>query len=287
MKNLILEKSNRCPLTHGKIEIKPENAERRILKKAARASIEFKLIEPADRILVALSGGKDSWSLLHSLIRLRQRTPFSFEIHTVVVHPGFQGFRTDIIEDKLKNLEIDGYEIIHTPIYEIVKLKNQRNKIFCSLCSRLRRGVLYSCADRGRFNKIALGHHMDDVIETLLLNVLFEGKISAMSPRRTSDSGKHIIIRPLFYVEEKETASLAYGFGYPVICCMCPLCYEKYSSKRLMVKELIKNLESAHPGIKKSLLASLRNIDPKGLIWFLQNEREKYTARTSTVQTTQ
>lgn len=239
-----------------------------VLKRVARASGEFKLIEKNDRILLALSGGKDSWTLLHFLIEIRKKAPFPFEIFVVVVDQGFEGFNTSIIERKLSQMSVDGYEILKTNIYRTVLEKNQRNKIFCSLCSRLRRGILYSYGREGGFNKLALGHHMDDVVETLLLNIFFSGKLAGMAPRRVSDDGKMIVIRPLYYVQEKETSLLAHHLGYPVVCCRCPLCEDKETSMRKFVKNLLFQLEEKQPGIKLSLLRSLSNPDLKSFPFY-------------------
>ncbi len=276
MKNLTLTSKTCIPSTPLLMDTDPLILERRILKKAAMASARYGLLKKNDRVLAAISGGKDSWTMLHALIELRKKAPFSYEIHVVVVQQGAERFRTDIIEKRVSKLPVDGFEILHYPVFEVVRLKNRKGKISCSLCSRLRRGILYSYAAENGFNKIALGHHLDDVIETLLLNVFFEGKIGAMAPIRSSDDGRNIIIRPLYFVEERETATFVYHKRYPVVCCHCPLCHEKFSSKRALIKQWIAQMEKEYPGIKRSLLASLENIDVKGITWFLKGNNNGY-----------
>lgn len=233
--------------------------ERRIRRLAGRAIGDFGLIESGDRILVALSGGKDSWTLLHVLDGLRQRAPVSFSLVAVTVHPGFPGFRTGGIEAFLRQRGYD-YRVVHAPIHELVLEKLTPDDSPCSLCSRIRRGVLYTQARELGCTKIALGHHREDFIETLLLNQFYNGKTKAMAPLLRADDGRNTVIRPLVYVPEEKIARFAQEAGFPVTCCACPSCGDP-DLKRARLKNLLAELEREHPGIKASLLAALADID--------------------------
>jgi len=243
---------------------------RRIRRLIGRAIGDFDLIRNRDRILVALSGGKDSWTLLHMLEALRQRAPVSFSLVAVTVHPGFPGFQTGGIEAYLRDR---GYEhrIVHAPVHELLAAKLSPEETPCALCSRIKRGVLYTQARELGCTKIALGHHRDDFIETLLLNQFFNGTIKAMSPLLHADDGRNVVIRPLAYVPEADIMRFVAGAGFPITCCACPACGDP-DQKRVQVKKLLADLEAAHPGIKASLLASLANVDFRHL--FTQPDRE-------------
>lgn len=238
--------------------------ERRIRRLVGRAIADFGLIENHDRILVALSGGKDSWTLLRILDNLRQRAPVSFSLVAVTVHPEFPGFRTDGIEAYLREY---GYEhrIVHAPVHKLMLEKLSPDDIPCALCSRIKRGVLYTQATELGCTKIALGHHRDDFIETLLLNQFFNGKIKAMAPLLHADDGRNIVIRPLVYVPEDDIVRYAAQAGFPVTCCACPACGDP-DQKRKQVKKMLAELERAHPGIKASLLAALGDIEHRHLL---------------------
>ncbi len=240
---------------------------RRIRRLAGRAIGDFGLIRNGDRILVALSGGKDSWTLLHVLEELRRRAPVQFSLTVVTVHPGFPGFQTGGIERYLRER---GYEhrLVHAPIHELMLEKIAPGDSPCSLCSRIRRGVLYTQARELGCTKVALGHHRDDFVETLLLNLFYNGKIKAMSPLLRSDDGVNTVIRPLVYVPEEEIVRFAGGAGFPVTCCACPSCGDP-DLKRVQVKNLLAELERGHPRIKANLLAALGSVDHRHL---LQNE---------------
>lgn len=233
--------------------------EHRIRRLAGRAIGDFGLIQNNDRILVALSGGKDSWTLLHILENLRRRAPVSFSLVAVTVHPGFPGFRTDGIEAYLRE---HGYEhrIVPAPIHEMVLTKLKPDDAPCSLCARIRRGVLYTQASALGCTKVALGHHREDFIETLLLNQFYNGKIKAMSPLLHADDGRNIVIRPLVYVPEDDILRYASTAGFPVTCCACPSCGDP-DLKRVKIKQLLSVFEQEHPGIKASLLSALADID--------------------------
>lgn len=238
--------------------------EARLAKKVARASIEHKLIEPHDRVMVGLSGGKDSWALMQALDVLRRRAPFPFTVVAVNVDSGYKDFKHDVIR---KACQERGWEvrIEHTEIGEVMDDLLEANATPCSLCARLRRGVLYRIADEVGATKIALGHHADDFIETLLLNLFFGGSLKAMPARLVSDNGRHIVIRPLVYVSEQEALEYAMASELPIVGCCCPACGD-LSLQRQRLKKLIGDLEREHPGVKSSMLKALENVHPRHLL---------------------
>jgi tRNA 2-thiocytidine biosynthesis protein TtcA len=220
---------------------------------------DFGLIESGDRILVGVSGGKDSWALLHLLRLTQRRAPVSFELIPLNVDQGFPGFRADLIEDQLGR-EGYAYEMRNARINLTVKEKIQPGETFCSLCARLRRGALYKYADELRCNKIALGHHADDFIETLLLNLFFNGQIKGMHARLKASNGRHTVIRPLIYAWEEDIAEYVRAKQFPVVCCACPGCKDP-TLQRHKMKRLLRELERTNPGLKRSLLGALGRID--------------------------
>jgi tRNA 2-thiocytidine biosynthesis protein TtcA len=238
--------------------------EARIGKKTTRAITEFNLIEEGDRVIVGLSGGKDSWALLQILDRLRQRAPIDFSLIAVNVDSGYKEFKHDLIA---KTCEARGWEyrIEHTSIGEVMDDLLEANATPCSLCARLRRGVLYRIASEVGATKIALGHHLDDFVETLLLNLFFAGALKAMPARLVSDNGEHVVIRPLVYVGEDEARLYTKESGLPIIGCCCPACGD-LSLQRQRIKRLITDLEVEHPGVKQSMLKALGNVMPRHLL---------------------
>jgi tRNA 2-thiocytidine biosynthesis protein TtcA len=238
--------------------------EARLARKTAKAIADFSLIEDGDRVMVALSGGKDSWTLIELLDVLRQRAPVAFSLVAVTVDSGYEGYRHDLIA---RTCEARGwpYRIVHTAIGEIMDEVLAPEATPCSLCARLRRGVLYRAAADLGATKIALGHHADDFIETLLLNLFFAGALKAMPARLVSDDGCHVVIRPLVYVTEEETRAYARERALPLVSCCCPACGD-LSLKRQRVKHLIAELEREHPGVKASMLTALGNVVPRHLL---------------------
>ena len=236
----------------------------RIKRLTGKAIGDFNLIENGDKILIGISGGKDSYTLLHVLESLRKRAPIDFKLFPVTVDSGFPGFRKEIIEEHLKKQGFN-YLIKKTSCYQIIEEKRDPGSSYCSFCARLRRGVIYSTADKLGCNKVALGHHLDDFIETLLLNQFYNGRLSAMSPKLLADNNRHTVIRPLVYVEEDEIIAFTSRNSFPVICCACPVC-GRVEQKRKKTKALLKNLSQDNPSIKKSLLSSLKNIKPRHLM---------------------
>jgi tRNA 2-thiocytidine biosynthesis protein TtcA len=238
--------------------------EARLAKKTTKAITDFNLIEDGDRVMVGLSGGKDSWALLQTLDILRQRAPITFSLVAVNVDSGYKEFKHDLIA---KTCAERGWEcrIEHTSIGEVMDDLLEANATPCSLCARLRRGVLYRIAQEVGATKIALGHHLDDFVETLLLNLFFAGAIKAMPARLVSDNGEHVVIRPLVYVTESEARAYTKERELPIIGCCCPACGD-LSLQRQRVKRLILDLEREHPGVKQSMLKALGNVMPRHLL---------------------
>ena len=238
--------------------------ETRLAKKTTKAITEFGLIADGDRIMVGLSGGKDSWALIQILDVLRQRSPVRFSFVAVNVDSGYEEYRHDLIEATCRER---GWEchIIHTSIGETMDELLESDATPCSLCARLRRGVLYRLAGQVEATKIALGHHADDFIETLLLNLFFAGALKAMPARLVSDDGAHVVIRPFVYVGEEECRAYAKECGLPVVGCCCPACGD-LSLQRQRVKRLLLDLEREHPGVKASMVKALKNVAPRHLL---------------------
>src|SRR5918999_1657371 len=238
--------------------------EARLAKKVTRAITEYSLIEDGDRVMVGLSGGKDSWALLQILDILRQRAPITFSLIGVTVDSGYDGYRHDLISN---TCEARGWEyrIVHTEIGEVMEDLLASDATPCSLCARLRRGVLYRLADEVGATKIALGHHLDDFIETLLLNLFFAGTLKAMPARLTSDNGRHIVVRPLVGVTESEARAYAKEQQLPIISCCCPACGD-LGLQRQRVKRLIAELEIEHPEVKSSMIRALANVASRHLL---------------------
>jgi tRNA 2-thiocytidine biosynthesis protein TtcA len=238
--------------------------EAKVAKKTTKAISDFNLIENGDRVMVGVSGGKDSWALIQILDELRQRAPIDFSLIAVNVDSGYKDYKHDVIA---RTCEERGWEyrIEHTSIGEVMDDLLEANATPCSLCARLRRGVLYRIASEVGATKIALGHHLDDFIETLLLNLLFAGALKAMPAKLVSDNGEHTVIRPLVYVEEAEARLYAKERGLQIISCCCPACGD-LSLQRQRVKRLITDLEVEHAGVKQSMLKALGNIKPRHLL---------------------
>jgi tRNA 2-thiocytidine biosynthesis protein TtcA len=229
-----------------------------------RAVAAFNLIEEGDRIMVAVSGGKDSLTLLHVLDALRKRAPIRYELMAATVDSGFPGFRTDLIREYLRETGIP-FHIEPVDHYRIIEAKLRPGSSYCSFCARLKRGTLYGLARRFDCNKLALGHHLDDFVETLLLNQFYVGSLKAMAPRMLADNGLTTVIRPLVYVQEDEIAGLVAESGVPVVSCRCPVAGSG-ELKRERMKSLLKDLEREIPFIKRSLVTALGNVHPRHLL---------------------
>jgi len=238
--------------------------EKKLARKTTRAIVDFELIEGGDRVMVGLSGGKDSWALMQLLDTLRRRAPVDFTLVAVNVDSGYRDYKHATIA---RTCEQRGWDlrVEHTSIGEIIDDKLDARATPCSLCARLRRGVLYRIATEVGATKIALGHHADDFIETLLLNLFFSGSLKAMPARLVSDDRRHVVIRPLVYVSEEEAREYTEMAGLPVIGCCCPACGD-LSLQRQRIKRLLLDLEREHPGVKHSMLKALGNVAGRHLL---------------------
>lgn len=234
-----------------------DRLERRLLARVGEASAEFGLIEPNDRVMVAVSGGKDSLGLLYLLREIQKKAPFDFTIVAVNLDQKQPGFPADVLP---RYFEAEGYEyrIVEEDTYSIVKEKVPAGNTYCSLCSRLRRGVLYNVAEELGATKVALGHHRDDALETLLLNLFYTGQLKAMPPKLLSDDGRNTVIRPLIYCAEQDMERYAVLRRFPII--PCNLCGSQENLKRQEVKELLQTLEQSNPKLRGNMLAALKNV---------------------------
>src|SRR5918994_930503 len=238
--------------------------ETRLAKKTTKAIVDFNLIEDGDRVMVGLSGGKDSWALIQILDVLRQRAPIEFSLVAVNVDSGYEGYQHKAVAEACAARGWEFYSE-HTSIGQVIDDKLDAGDTPCSLCARLRRGVLYRMARSVGATKIALGHHLDDFVETLLLNLFFAGALKAMPARLVSDNGEHVVIRPFAYVGEDEARLYCKEVGLPIIGCCCPACGD-LSLQRQRVKRLIMDLEVEHSGVKQSMLKALGNVMPRHLL---------------------
>jgi len=235
--------------------------EQRILKELNRANRDFGLIGEGDRILVAVSGGKDSWGLLWALRRLQAAAPYSFELFAFHLDQGQPGHDPSRLDAFLREQEVP-YEIERQDTYTRVVERTEPGKVFCVWCARFRRAILYKAATRHQCNKVALGHHREDTIETLLLNILFSGQIKAMPPRLVADDKAHEVIRPLIYVPEDELAELAQKMEFPIL--PCSLCGSQ-DAQRKYIKRLLVQLSADSRHVRGNLLAALGQVHPSHL----------------------
>lgn len=230
--------------------------ERKLSKSLARAATDFDMIADGDRIMVCVSGGKDSYTMLHLLRELQRRAPIRFELKVVNVDQGHPGYPAHVLVDYMLREGYD-FHLEQEDTYSIVTEKVPAGKTFCSLCSRLRRGILYRLATDMGCTKIALGHHADDVLSTLMLNMMFAGKLAAMPPVLQARSG-HKVIRPLAYCEEKDIAAFAQEQAFPIL--PCDLCGSQENLKRKVVSRMLTAMEAEAPGTKSSMLAAVSNV---------------------------
>jgi tRNA 2-thiocytidine biosynthesis protein TtcA len=240
-----------------------EKLEKKLLGKLAQANKDFELFGPGDRVMVCVSGGKDSYALMTLLREVKRRVPWDFEIIGVNLDQMQPGFPAHVIEDWFKAEGFD-YRMIKQDTYSIVVEKVPEGKTFCSLCSRLRRGILYNCAQELGATRMALGHHRDDLIETLLLNLFYSGQMKAMPPKLLSDDGRNTVIRPLAYCAEEDIAEYARLKKFPIV--PCNLCGSQDGMKRQEIKALLSTLNKDNPKVKANLLAALSNVQPTHLL---------------------
>ncbi len=237
--------------------------EQALLRQISRANRRFGLIDPDDRIMVAISGGKDSWGLLHLLRAYQRVVPFRFSLVAVNLDQGHPGFPVAVLRD---HLEREGFEyrLVHRDTYSVVKREIPTGKAYCSLCSRLRRGILYNVAVELGATKVALGHHRDDLIETLLLNQMYAGQLKAMAPRLVADDRRNTIVRPLILCDEQDLIAYATEKQFPIV--PCDLCGSQDNLKRVAVRQLLRQLERDNPQVRRNLLAAAGNIKPSHLL---------------------
>jgi len=247
----------------NKQSVSQKKLTKRIIRQTAQAITDFSMIEEGDKVMVAMSGGKDSYVLLDALRTLQKRAPISFELLAVTVNPHIPQFPAETLRAYLEAERVP-YHIENQDIYSIIQRLIPEGKSVCSLCARLRRGVLYRLAGELGCTKIALGHHMDDIVGTLLLNLFYGGRLKAMPPVLRSDDGKHTVIRPLAYVREYETEKFAKLRGYP----LAPkgLCGAGENLKRQEIKELMRSWDREFPGRVYNLFMSLQRVSPSHLM---------------------
>ena len=261
----------RYPLTvnapdHKQLEkqrLEANKLEKRLCRLTGQAIADFNMIEAGDRVMVCLSGGKDSYGLLDVLLKLRQRAPIAFDIVAVNLDQKHPGYPAHVLPDYLKSLGIE-FRIAEQDTYSTVKRLIPEGKTMCSLCSRLRRGVLYRMAGELGATRIALGHHRDDILETFFLNLFFGGKLKAMPPKLGSDDGKHVVIRPLAYVKEKDLERYAVVRAFPII--PCDLCGSQDHLQRKQVKQMLRAWEKEFPGRVETIFNSLQRVSSSHLL---------------------
>jgi len=246
-----------------KVVFEENKLEKKLCRLVGQAIGDFGMIEDGDKVMVCVSGGKDSYAMLDILMKLRERAPMHFGIVAVNLDQKQPNFPAEILPNYLKSLGVQ-FHIEEQDTYSIVKRVIPEGKTTCGLCSRLRRGILYRVADELGATKIALGHHRDDILETLMLNMFYAGKLKGMPPKLRSDDGKHIVIRPLAYVPEKLLERYAGDMNFPII--PCDLCGSQPNLQRQVMKEMLRDWEKKYPGRVENLFRSMHHIVPSHLM---------------------
>ncbi|MEM7208653.1 MAG: tRNA 2-thiocytidine(32) synthetase TtcA [Pseudomonadota bacterium] len=246
-----------------KTSVRLNKLQKRLRRLTGKAVEDFGMIEDGDKVMVCLSGGKDSYTMLDILIGLQKSAPVNFELVAVNLDQKQPDFPEHVLPEYLKSLGVN-YHILEQDTYSVVKRVIPEGKTMCGLCSRLRRGSLYTYAEQEGFTKIALGHHRDDIIETFFMNLFHGGKMKTMPPKLRSDDGKHVVIRPLAYCTEKDIEQFARWKAYPII--PCNLCGSQTHLQRVATKKMLRDWEKQFPGRVASIFAALQNVAPSHLL---------------------
>ena len=246
-----------------KIERETHKLEKRLCREMGRAIVDYNMVEEGDKVMVCMSGGKDSYAMLDILLKLKARAPIHFDIVAVNLDQKQPGFPEHVLPEYLAKTGVP-FHIENQDTYSIVKRVIPEGKTTCGLCSRLRRGILYRVADELGATKVALGHHRDDMLQTFFLNMFFGGKLKSMPPKLVSDDGKHVVIRPLAYVAEKDLVRWAAHRQFPLI--PCTLCGSQENLQRKQVAEMLREWEKKFPGRIESMFGALQNVAPSHLL---------------------
>ncbi len=240
-----------------------QKLEKRLCREVGRAIVDYNMIEEGDRVMVCVSGGKDSYGMLDILQKLKQRAPVRFTLVAVNLDQKQPGFPEHILPAYLESIGVE-YHIENQDTYSIVKRLIPEGKTMCSLCSRLRRGILYKVADKLGATKVALGHHRDDILQTFFLNMFFAAKMKAMPPKLVSDNGNHILIRPMSYVPESDLVAWAAHKQFPII--PCSLCGSQDGLQRVQVGNLLREWQKKYPGRVENMFSALQDIRPSHML---------------------
>jgi len=245
-----------------KNQLEANKLQKRLRRNVGKAIADYNMIEAGDRVMVCLSGGKDSYAMLDILMNLKASAPIDFELIAVNLDQKQPGFPTEVLPNYLDALGVN-YHILEKDTYSIVTSKVPEDKTFCGLCSRLRRGTLYGFAQKIGATKVALGHHRDDIVETLFLNMFYQGKLKAMPPKLLADDKQNMVIRPLAYCRESDLQALAELKEFPII--PCKLCGSQDGLQRQVVKEMLQVWERQHPGRMDTIFKAIKNVSPSQL----------------------